>query len=288
MDRKMKPERLVTKEEQRRVLEQQTQRIDKAMSQITHRVVVFSGKGGVGKTTVAVNLAYALAKKGKRVGLLDADITGPNVPQMVGVTETAEAEGGMIVPHEKKGIKIVSLASIVPPGTPIIWRGPLRSKAIEQFLGEAEWGKLDVLIGDLPPGTGDEVLTIAQRTSPQMAIIVTTPQEVALIDARRATNMAKKMEIERIGIVENMSGLICPHCGNRIDLFGTGGGKRDAALLGVRFLGEVPIDPQVRRGADMGQPIVLVNPNAEVSKAFLTIATRIEEALVEKTSGARQ
>ncbi len=259
--------------------------IKQAMDRIKHRIVVFSGKGGVGKTTVAVNLAYALANKGKRVGLLDADITGPNVPQMVGITEMAQAEGGMIVPHERKGIKIVSLASIVPPGAPIIWRGPLRSKAIEQFLGEAEWGELDVLIGDLPPGTGDEVLTIAQRTSPQMAIIVTTPQEVALIDARRAVNMAKKMEIKRIGIVENMSGLICPHCGNRIDLFGTGGGKRDAALFGVRFLGEVPIDPQVRRGADMGQPIVLADSNAEVSKAFLTIANRIEETLIEESSG---
>ena len=274
--------------QQHKQIEVMEQGIKQAMDRIKHRIVVFSGKGGVGKTTVAVNLAYALANKGKRVGLLDADITGPNVPQMVGITEMAQAEGGMIVPHEKKGIKIVSLASIVPPGAPIIWRGPLRSKAIEQFLGEAEWGKLDVLIGDLPPGTGDEVLTIAQRASPQMAIIVTTPQEVALIDARRAVNMAKKMEIKRIGIVENMSGLICPHCGNRIDLFGTGGGKRDAALLGVRFLGEVPIDPQVRRGADMGQPIVLVNPNAEVSQAFLTIATRIEEALVEETSGARR
>jgi len=218
-----------------------------------------------------------------RVGLLDADITGPNVPQMVGITETAQAEGGMIIPHEKEGVKIVSLASMIPPGMPVIWRGPLRSKALEQLLGEANWGELDFLIVDLPPGTGDEVLTIAQRTSPQMAIIVTTPQEVALIDARRAVNMAKKMEIKRIGIVENMSGLICPHCGNRIDLFGTGGGKQEAATLGIRFLGEVPIDPQVRRGADMGQPIVLTNPAAKVSRVFLAIATQIKEALTEET-----
>jgi len=269
----------LTQEQQRKLLEQQEKQIKEAMDRIKHRIVVFSGKGGVGKTTVAVNLAYALANKGKRVGLLDADITGPNVPQMVGITEMAQAEGGRIVPHEKEGIKIVSLASIVPPGAPIIWRGPLCSKAIEQFLGEAEWGELDVLIGDLPPGTGDEVLTVTQRMAPQLAVVVTTPQEVALIDARRAVNMAKKMEIKQIGIVENMSGLICPHCGNRIDLFGTGGGKRDAARLDVRFLGEVPIDPQVRTGADMGQPTVLANPDAEVAQAFFTIASRIEEIL---------
>ena len=255
--------------------------IKAAMGQIDHRIVVFSGKGGVGKTTVSVNLAYSLAKRGKRVGLLDADITGPNVPQMVGIAEALEADGQRILPHEKNGVKIVSLASMVAPEVAIIWRGPLRSKAIEQLLGDAKWGKLDFLIMDLPPGTGDEVLTIAQRTSPQMAIIVTTPQEVALIDARRAVNMAKKMEIGRIGVVENMSGLVCPHCGERIDLFGTDGGRRDALRLGVRFLGAIPIDPNVRAGADAGQPILLANPDADASQAFLSIASRIEEILVE-------
>lgn len=260
-------------------MEKTAQGIKQAMGQIKNRVVVFSGKGGVGKTTVAVNLAYALANNKARVGLLDADITGPNVPQMVGITETAQAEAGRIIPHVAGGIKVISLASIIPAGTPVIWRGPLRSKAIDQFLGEARWGALDFLIADLPPGTGDEVLTITQRTSPQMAIIVTTPQEVALIDARRATNMAKKMEIEKIGIVENMSGLICPHCGAQIDLFGAGGGEREAKKLSLLFLGKIPIDPSVRVEADAGRPIVLANPEATISQAFFAIAAQIERAL---------
>lgn len=269
----------MNQQQQIKKMDKTTQGIKQAMGQITNRVVVFSGKGGVGKTTVAVNLAYALANKGARVGLLDADITGPNVPQMVGITETAQTEAGRMIPHVAQGIKVISLASIVPAGTPVIWRGPLRSKAIDQFLGEARWGALDFLIADLPPGTGDEVLTITQRTSPQMAIIVTTPQEVALIDARRATNMAKKMEIEKIGIVENMSGLICPHCGAQIDLFGAGGGEREAKKLSLLFLGKIPIDPSVRVEADAGRPIVLANPEATISQAFFAIATQIERTL---------
>lgn len=269
-------------EQIKKQMEKTAQGIKQAMDQIKNRVVVFSGKGGVGKTTVAVNLAYALARKGLRVGLLDADITGPNVPQMVGIAETAQAEAGMIIPHDAHGVKVISLASIVPAGTPVIWRGPLRSKAIDQFLGEARWGELDFLIADLPPGTGDEVLTITQRTSPQMAIIVTTPQEVALIDARRAANMAKKMEIAQIGVVENMSGLICPHCGEEIELFGAGGGEREAKELGILFLGKIPIDPQTRVCADQGRPILLDDPEAAVSQAFSAIASRIEEALAEK------
>ena len=256
-----------------------TKGIEDAMKRIKHRVVVFSGKGGVGKTTVAVNLAYAFAANGLKVGLLDADITGPNVPQMTGLVGGLGTQGGMIVPSEVNGIKIISIASMVEGGTPIIWRGPLRSKVIDQFLGEADWGDLDVMIADLPPGTGDEVLTIAQRTSPEMAIVVTTPQEVALIDARRAANMAKKLEIKNIGIVENMSGLICPHCGERIDLFGSGGGEEEARKLGVLFLGKVPIDPQARAEADKGRPIVLQSPESPISKAFVNMATMIRQAL---------
>ncbi len=255
------------------------QAIEEAMKRIKNRLVVFSGKGGVGKTTVAVNLAYTLAGMGMRVGLLDADITGPNVPQMTGVTSGLRADGGMISPHIADGVKVISIASLVAGGTPIIWRGPLRSKVIEQFLGEADWGDLDLLIVDLPPGTGDEVLTIVQRTSPEMAIIVTTPQEVALIDARRATNMAKKMEIAEIAIVENMSGLICPHCGKAIDLFGSGGGEEEAKLLSVSFFGKIPIDPTARAAADNGRPIVLQAPDAKISLAFASIAEKIKERL---------
>ena len=256
-----------------------TKGIDDAMKRIKHRVVVFSGKGGVGKTTVAVNLAYAFASSGLKVGLLDADITGPNVPQMTGLVGGLGTQGGMIVPSEVNGVKIISIASMVEEGTPIIWRGPLRSKVIDQFLGEANWGDLDFLIADLPPGTGDEVLTIAQRTSPDMAIVVTTPQEVALIDARRATNMAKKLEIKNIGIVENMSGLICPHCGERIDLFGSGGGEKEASKMDVLFLGKVPIDPQARAEADNGRPIVLQAPDSPISQAFIGMAAKVRESL---------
>jgi len=260
--------------------------ITRAIKQIPHRMVVFSGKGGVGKTTVAVNLAYALARRGVRVGLLDADLTGPNVPQMAGIAESARSEDGHLVPHEKDGVWIVSLASMVPQGVPIIWRGPLRSKALDQLLGETRWGDLDLLITDLPPGTGDEVLTIVQRTQPQMALVVTTPQEVALIDARRAANMAKKMEVKDIEIVENMSGLVCPHCNESIDLFGSGGGQREAAQLGVGFLGRIPIDPKVREGADAGRPIVIESPDSPVAKAFAEIAERVRERLAGQGNGA--
>lgn len=256
-----------------------TKGIEDAMKRIKHRLVVFSGKGGVGKTTVAVNLAYAFAESGLRVGLLDADITGPNVPQMTGLVGGLGAKGGMIVPSDVNGIKVVSIASLTEGGTPIIWRGPLRSKVIDQFLGEADWGDLDILIADLPPGTGDEVLTITQHTSPEMAIIVTTPQEVALIDARRAANMAKKLEIKNIGIAENMSGLICPHCGERIDLFGSGGGEEEAHKLDVLFLGKVPIDPQARAEADNGRPIVLQAPESPISQAFIAMAAKIRKTL---------
>ena len=269
----------MTQQEQQELLERQEQQIKDAMARIKNRVVVFSGKGGVGKTTLSVNLAYALAKRGTSVGLLDADITGPNVPQMVGLSTKTEGEQGTIVPHEKEGVRIISLASIIPLGTPVIWRGPLRSRAIDQLLGETRWGELDFLIIDLPPGTGDEVLTVVQRTSPQMAMIVTTPQEVSLIDARRATNMAKRMGLSEIGIVENMSGLVCPHCGVDIDLFGREGGERLAEELAVRFLGRIPIDVAVRLGGDTGEPIVLAAPEAIASLGFCSIAERIRNIL---------
>lgn len=257
--------------------EQSEQAIKQTLDRMESRIVVFSGKGGVGKTTVAVNLAYGFAQRGMRVGLLDADVTGPNVPQMTGIDEAPQTDGQRLLPHERSGVKIVSLASMLPAGAAVIWRGPLRSKALEQLLGETEWGDLDVLLVDLPPGTGDEILTITQQTAPQIAIIVTTPQEVALIDARRAINYAKKLEIPTIGIIENMSGLVCPHCGGRIELFGTEGGKREADRQGIAFLGAVPIDPATREGGDTGRPTVLVDSTSMVSKAFEGIASRIEE-----------
>jgi len=269
-------------EEQAKQREQaeQTQRaLERALDRMKSRIVVFSGKGGVGKTTIAVNLAYALAERKHRVGLLDADVTGPNVPQMTGIHEAPRADGARLLPHERAGVKIVSLASMLPPGTAVIWRGPMRSKALEQLVSETEWGDLDVLIVDLPPGTGDEILTITQKTAPQIAIVVTTPQEVALIDARRAINFAQKLEIPTIGIVENMSGLICPHCGGRIELFGIDGGRREADRQGIAFLGAVPIDPAARKGGDSGRPIVLADPAGLVATAFDGIASKIEDMI---------
>jgi ATP-binding protein involved in chromosome partitioning len=263
----------------KRQQEQTEQGIRKAMERIERRIVVFSGKGGVGKTTFAVNLACALAKQGRRIGLLDADVTGPNVPQMIGIDEPPRADGDRLLPHERFGLRVVSLASMLPADAPVIWRGPMRSKALDQLLGETEWGDLGVLVVDLPPGTGDEVLTIVQRTLPQMAIVVTTPQEVALLDARRAINFARKLDVPSIGIVENMSGLICPHCGGTIDLFGVGGGEREAAAQGVVFLGSVPIDPAAREGGDAGRPVVLSEPAGPASRAFLEIASRIAETV---------
>jgi len=213
--------------ERMKLLQQQQQRIKENLAKIRQRIVVFSGKGGVGKTMIAVNLACALAKRGRRVGLLDADITGPNVPQMVGLHELPQGtEDNLMIPPEKDGIKVISLATLIPPDSPVIWRGPLRSRALDQFLSDVVWGELDYLVADLPPGTGDEVLTMAQRMEPQLAVVVTTPQELSLIDSRRAINMAKKMGIAEIGVVENMSGLRCPECGHEIDLFGSGGGER--------------------------------------------------------------
>jgi len=255
------------------------------VDRIPVRIVVFSGKGGVGKTTVAVNLSYALASRGLAVGLLDADITGPNVPKMTGIDEPPRATGDRLLPHEREGIAVVSLASMLPPDAPVIWRGPMRSKALEQLLDETEWGDLDLLVIDLPPGTGDEVLTIAQRTAPQIALVVTTPQEVALLDARRAINFARKLSIPTVGIVENMSGFVCPHCGKPIDLFGTGGGEREATRQGVSFLGAVPIDPATREAGDRGRPPVLDDPPGPTATAFRAVASRVSE-LVDATEGS--
>jgi len=261
-------------------MKQRDERIKKNLVKIRHKIVIFSGKGGVGKTTVACNLSYALIKDGFKVGLLDADITGPNIPKMIGLEGQPLANSEEeVIPLNKDGLKAISIALLIPFGTPVIWRGPLRSTALSQFLGDVVWGELDFLIADLPPGTGDEVLTVAQKMEPDMAIIVTTPQEMALIDSRRATNMAKKLNISHIGIVENMSGLICPKCGYEIDLFGKGGGKKEAEELGVLYLGDIPIDSEAREKADEGVPIILENEEADISRKIRKIARRIEKTL---------
>jgi len=257
-------------------MEKQNKRIEENLKIIQHRVVIFSGKGGVGKTTVAVNLAYALVLNKYKVGLLDADITGPNVPQMIGLQgfPKTDPENNNIMPQEKAGLQVISMAPMVPKDAPVIWRGPLRSGAIT----------LDYLLADLPPGTGDEVLTTAQRMLPQMAIVVTTPQDVSLADCRRAVNMAKKLNIPFIGVVENMSGLICPHCTKEIEIFGKGGGEKMSNDMGTVFLGRIPMDIEARQGADMGLPIVLTNPDSKITEALTTVAQNVT-TLLENKSG---
>ena len=261
----------MNEEEKQKSFDEEEKRIKENISKISHRIAVFSGKGGVGKTTVSVNLAYGLQMDGLSTGLLDADITGPNVAKMLGINNELIVVDSKMIPFEKFGVKMISIASLIESGQPVIWRGPMRSKIISQFLADVEWGELDYLIADLPPGTGDEILTIAQQMKPDYAIVVTTPQEVSVIDAERAINMAKKLQIPFIGVVENMSGFVCPHCSAVIELFGSGGGKKLADDYEVPFLGSIPIDIDARIMGDMGKPIVLEKPESEVSTAFKSI-----------------
>ncbi|MBS4034745.1 MAG: Mrp/NBP35 family ATP-binding protein [Ignavibacterium sp.] len=261
--------------DQKQKFEEEQKRITETISKIKHRIAVFSGKGGVGKTTVSVNLTYAFQVEEFSTGILDADITGPNVPKMLNVNSELIYLDERIIPFEKYGAKMISMASLIKHGQPIIWRGPMRSKVINQFLADVDWGELDFLIADLPPGTGDEILTIAQEMKPDYAVIVTTPQEVSVIDAERAINMARKLKIPSIGIVENMSGFVCPHCNAIVDIFGSGGGEKLAADYDVQFLGSIPIDIDTRILSDKGKPIILEKPNCEVSKAFKSISELI-------------
>ncbi|MCX6158677.1 MAG: Mrp/NBP35 family ATP-binding protein [Ignavibacteriae bacterium] len=259
-------------------------RIKETIFKIKHRIAVFSGKGGVGKTTISVNLAYALKSLGSATGILDADVTGPNVAKMLNVYGDLIYMDEVIIPFEKYGVKMISAASILGKGQPLIWHGPLRSKLINQFLADVDWGVLDYLIADLPPGTGDEIITIGQEMKPDFAVIVTTPQQVSVIDAERAINMAKQLSIPHIGIIENMSGFICPHCSAEIDIFGFGGGRKLAEENDVHFLGSIPIDIQARILGDKGEPIVHEKPDCEVSKAIIDIALKIDLLLNENKS----
>jgi ATP-binding protein involved in chromosome partitioning len=222
---------------------------------VKYVIAVGSGKGGVGKTTVAVNLAISLGKLGHRVGLLDADVYGPNVPLMMGVNEQPFAMGNRIVPLEKDGIKLMSMGFLNPGDKPLVWRGPMLHSVVQQFLRGVEWGELDFLVIDLPPGTGDVALSLIQTTALTGAVVVTTPSDVSLEDARKAVNMFRQVRVEILGLVENMSYLIAPQSKERIDVFGTGGGKRTAETMQVHFLGELPLDPAIRIGGDSGNPV---------------------------------
>lgn len=247
-------------------------------------VAVASGKGGVGKSTVATNLAIALSMEGIGVGLMDSDIYGPSVQIMMGIDEKPVVSPNQkLLPIEKYGIKMMSMGFIVDKDAPLIWRGPMVTKAVEQFLRDVDWGTLDTLVIDLPPGTGDTQLTLVQKVPLTGAVIVTTPQEVALVDARRGIKMFQKVETEVFGIVENMSYFACPKCGDKSYIFGKGGGSKAASQLKVAFLGEVPIDPEVTETGDSGVPIVAKNPDSEVGRAFRQIAARLtSERLKEK------
>jgi len=247
---------------------------------VRHKIIVASGKGGVGKSTVAVNLALGLAAQGHRVGLLDADIYGPSVPTMLGVADRRpEATGGKLLPVSAHGIQAVSLGFLTEGLNPIIWRGPLASRAIEQLLADVDWSGVDELVLDLPPGTGDIQISIAQKANPTGAIIVTTPQDVALIDAIRGVHMFRKVEVPVIGVVENMSTFACPHCGRESNIFPRGALHHELERLEVPMLGSIPIDPAVAAGGDRGEPIVSAHPDSAAAQAYRHLAALVAERI---------
>lgn len=246
-------------------------------------IAVSSGKGGVGKSTVAVNLAVAMAQNGAKVGLMDADIYGPNVPRMLGLDGAPRVDAqDRIIPHEAYGVRVVSLGFLIPPDQPAIWRGPIIMKVITQFLRDVAWGHLDYFIVDMPPGTGDAQLSLVQATHVHGAIIVTTPQDVATGDALRGAKMFERVAVPVLGVVENMSYFECPHCGKPTALFGSGGGRKLADQLGIPLLGEIPLYPRVREGGDMGKPIVSAEPDSAAARALTNLAGRIRQSLMSR------
>ncbi|HWP03604.1 MAG TPA: Mrp/NBP35 family ATP-binding protein, partial [Gemmatimonadaceae bacterium] len=244
-----------------------------------HILAVSSGKGGVGKSTVAVNLAVALARSGQRVGLMDADIYGPDVPRMLGVNAPPPVANNKIVPLSAHGVKVMSLGFLIERDQPAIWRGPIVMKIVTQFLRDVDWGELDYLIVDMPPGTGDAQLSLAQATPVRGALIVTTPQEVAAGDALRGAKMFQRVGVPVLGIVENMSWFECPHCGERTQLFGSGGGERLASELGLPLLGQIPLQPNVLAGGDTGQPVVVAESSSAAARALTALAERVAAEL---------
>ena len=260
-----------------------------ALPGISKIIAVGSGKGGVGKTTVAVNLAIALSRLGQRVGLIDADIYGPNVPLMMGSDQSpAVAPGNIIIPNETHGLKTISIGYISPGDKPLVMRGPMLHQIIRQFLQQVQWGELDYLIVDLPPGTGDVVLSLVQTVPLTGSVVVSTPSDVSLQDARKALEMFAQVNVEVLGIVENMSHFTCPHCQHEIDIFSKGGAAKTAEKFGIPFLGSIELIPAIREGGDSGAPVTLAGPKSPQAAPFYAIAEKVmqlAEAAAEKSEG---
>lgn len=253
---------------------------------VKHIIAVASGKGGVGKSTTAINLALGLQNQGLKVGVMDADIYGPSLPRLVGIDSKPEAEGRVLKPIEAYGLKVMSIGFLIAEDTPMIWRGPMVISALTQLLREVDWAPLDVLVVDMPPGTGDAQLTMAQQVPLAGSVIVSTPQDLSLIDARKGLNMFNKVSVPILGIVENMSTFICPSCGERSDIFGHGGAEAEAAKLGVPFLGGVPLHMDIRANSDAGTPVVASDPDGPHAAIYNKIAAQVAEALnAEQASG---
>ena len=258
---------------------------DKLLPGVKHVVAVSSGKGGVGKSTVSANLAVSLAKSGAKIGLMDADIYGPNIPMMMGVSEAGGKEGEKILPAEAHGVKVISMGFFVPEETAVVWRGPMVHTAIQQFFRDVLWGELDYLLIDLPPGAGDAQLSISQIVPMAGAVTVTTPQDVALYDVNKGIRMFQKVNVPLLGIIENMSFFVCGHCGERTEIFSFAGGEQAAKKFEIPFLGRIPLDPAIRESGDAGTPIVVANPDSPQSKAFGEIALAFRSQVENEESG---
>jgi len=264
--------------------DESSEKIHNRMSKIKHKILVISGKGGVGKSTISTNLAYGFSKIGQNSGLLDVDIHGPSIGRMTGIEglPLAVNEDKSIEPIIKDGVRIITMASLLQSSDqPVIWRGPLKMKAIQQFLGDINWSDLDWLVIDSPPGTGDEPLSVCQLL-PDLdgSIIVSTPQEVALLDARKTVKFSQALGVKVLGIVENMSGFVCPHCGQRTDIFKSGGGEKAAKEFNIPFLGRIPIEPAIMESGEQGKPYVVENPDSESAKELMSIAKKITDILI--------
>lgn len=255
-----------------KVIAHESKQREAILPDVKNTVAVASGKGGVGKSTVAVNLAVALARDGAKVGLIDTDVYGPSAPLMMGIKTRPQVVNQKLIPLENYGVKVMSIGFLVDPMEAVIWRGPMASSAVKQFISDVDWGELDYLVFDLPPGTGDVQLTLVQSVPLTGGVIVTTPQDISLADARKGMKMFERVNVPILGIVENMSYYICPHCGHRDEIFSYGGGRRTAEEMGVPFLGEIPIVTDIRIGGDIGKPIVVQNPESEQAKAVTSIA----------------